>query len=178
MFTQIVTSNDTLQPSEDQLRDALDQSRAYWHRVAAVANSYHDNGVKSELTNPQHMFWRAPRLQVRPQKTYAHHIGASSSQIPCLQAFVNWRLDDLTGCENVQREKTSITLLHFSTKSAVPFTSSSNSFRQWISTENEEVDGLNYLAILTLGWCYILSACLVGIQGHGMTMEYTGSKGI
>lgn len=36
--------------------------------------------------------------------------------------------------------------------------------------------GSNYLAILTLGWCYILSAHLVEIQGEGATMTYTGSK--
>lgn len=34
----------------------------------------------------------------------------------------------------------------------------------------------NYLATLTLGWCYILSSRLVEIQGHGATMEYTGSR--
>lgn len=36
----------------------------------------------------------------------------------------------------------------------------------------------NYLAILTLGWCYILSSRLVEIQGYGATMEYTVSRAL
>lgn len=34
----------------------------------------------------------------------------------------------------------------------------------------------NYLGILTIGWCYILSARLVEMQGEGATMQYTTSE--
>lgn len=33
----------------------------------------------------------------------------------------------------------------------------------------------NYLGILTIGWCYVLSARFVEIQGEGATMQYTAS---
>ena len=36
--------------------------------------------------------------------------------------------------------------------------------------------GPNCLGILTIGWCYILSARLVEIQGDSASMEYTTSK--
>lgn len=36
--------------------------------------------------------------------------------------------------------------------------------------------GPNYLGILTIGWCYVLSARFVEIQGEGATMQYTASK--
>lgn len=35
--------------------------------------------------------------------------------------------------------------------------------------------GPNYLGILTIGWCYVLSARFVEIQGEGATMQYTAS---
>lgn len=36
----------------------------------------------------------------------------------------------------------------------------------------ENTTGPNYLAILTVGWCYVFSARLVGIQGKGAIMRY------
>ncbi|PYH85180.1 hypothetical protein BO82DRAFT_429670 [Aspergillus uvarum CBS 121591] len=45
-----------------------------------------------------------------------------------------------------------------------------------VEDENDSADGGNYLGILTLGWCYNLSACLVELQGDGASLRYTESK--
>lgn len=40
----------------------------------------------------------------------------------------------------------------------------------------EKSTGPNYLGILTIAWCYILSARLVEMQGEGASMSYTSSQ--
>lgn len=165
-----------LQPSEEQLRDALHNSREYWYRVAAIAGFYHGHGIKPEFTNLHRMLWRVPKMRGRPRDTYALHIGASPSQILCFQSSATWKLDESTRCNHAQKDRTSILLLQLGTKSAVPYTFSGNAFCHWIGTEDETVIGPNYLAVLTLGWRYILSARLVEIQGQDGTMRYTESK--
>ena len=163
-----------LQPSEEQLRDALHNSREYWYRVAAIAGFYHGHGIKPEFTNLHRMLWRVPNMRGRPRNTYALHIGASPSQILCFQSSATWKLGESTSCNHARKDRTSILLLQLGTKSAVPYTFNGNAFSHWISTEDETA-GPNYLAVLTLGWCYILSARLVEIQGQNGTMRYTES---
>ncbi|KAJ5728150.1 hypothetical protein N7493_004480 [Penicillium malachiteum] len=48
-------------------------------------------------------------------------------------------------------------------------------FSSWPGT-TEETHGSNYLSVLTLGWCYILSAYLVELRGEGAFMQYTPVK--
>ena len=115
-------------------------------------------------------------MRGRPRNTYALHMGASPSQILCFQSSATWKLDESTSCNHVQKDRTSTLLLHLGTGSAVPYTFSGNAFCHWIGTEDETAVGPNYLAVLALGWCYILSARLVEIQGQDGTMRYTRSK--
>ena len=119
----------------------------------------------------------SPKCLVRPQNTYAFHIGGSPSQILCFQSSANWKLDEsTTSCNHVRKDRASTLLLHLGTKSAVPYIFSGNAFCRWIGTEDETAVGPNYLAVLTLWWCYILSASLVEIQGQDGTMRHTESK--
>lgn len=176
IFTQIVADNNVLQPSQKQLKGALYQSREYWYHVAPIADFYHDNGIKLEFTDLHHMLWKVPQMRGRPRNTYALHISASPSQILFFQSSASWKLDESTSCNHAQKDRTSTLLLHLGTRSAVPYTFSGNAFCHWIGTEDETEVGPNYLAVLTLGWCYILSVRLVEIQGQDGTMGYTESK--
>lgn len=117
-------------------------------------------------------------MRGKPQKTHVLYLSASPSQVLCLQASVNWRLDESTAdCQRVQKDKTHSVLLQIGTKAAIPYTLSGCDFHHWIGTVDEVAAGPNYLAVLTLGWCYILSARLVEIQGEdGAAMTYTESK--
>ncbi|PYI28568.1 hypothetical protein BP00DRAFT_488680 [Aspergillus indologenus CBS 114.80] len=99
-------------------------------------------------------------------------MGASPSPILCFQASACWRLNGSTDC-GIPTDKTDPVLLHLGTKAAVPYSFEGGSFRKWIGTAGENVDSPNYLGILTLGWCYILSAGLVELQGDGASMRYT-----
>ncbi|RAL07214.1 uncharacterized protein BO97DRAFT_418757 [Aspergillus homomorphus CBS 101889] len=173
---QIVADSTALQPSKRQVDTALEQSRAYWYHAATAARFYHNNGIKPESANPHHMLWKVPRMRGRPKTTYALYMGASPCQSLCLQASTTWRLDDATKCERVQEEITNTVLLQIGTKAAVPYTLSGTVFGRWIGTEDEVAVGPNYLAILTLGWCYVLSARLVELQGTGASMSYTAGK--
>ncbi|RAK95880.1 uncharacterized protein BO80DRAFT_449746 [Aspergillus ibericus CBS 121593] len=172
----IVADSDALQPSKQQLEDALEKSRLYWYSIASVACNYRDHGVKQESANPHHMLWKVPRMHGGPHTTYAIYMGACPCQLLFFRASVSWQLDGSTDCDRVQRHKSNPVLLQLGTKAPVPYTLSGNGFRQWMGTEDEVAVGPNYLAILTLGWCYILSARLLEIQGRGGMMEYTTSK--
>ncbi|PYI04795.1 hypothetical protein BO78DRAFT_449182 [Aspergillus sclerotiicarbonarius CBS 121057] len=175
-LTWIVADSDALQPRKQQLEDVLNKSRLYWYAIATVGCHYHDRGIKQESANPHHMLWKVPRMHGGPHTTYALYMDASPCQMLCFRASVSWQLDGSTDCDRVLRDKTNTVLLHLGTKDPVPYTLSGDGFRQWIGTEEEVAVGPNYLAILTLGWCYILSACLLEIQGRDDMMKYTGSK--
>ncbi|KAE8356902.1 hypothetical protein BDV28DRAFT_126392 [Aspergillus coremiiformis] len=172
----IVADSDTLQPSKQQLDDALEKSRVYWYPITTVAWHYRDNGIKPESVNPHRMLWKVPRMHGRPQTTYALYINASPCPLLCLQASANWLLDGAADCGRVQKDKKTTVLLHIGTKAPVPYTLNGNGFCDWVGTDDEVAVGPNYLAILTLGWCYILSARLLEIHGGGAIMKYTESK--
>jgi hypothetical protein len=88
----------------------------------------------------------------KPQKTRVLYLGASPSQVLCLQASVNWRLDESTAnCQRVQKDKTHSILLQIGTKAAIPYTLSGCHFHYYIGTADEVAAGPNYLAVLTLG---------------------------
>ncbi|OOF95548.1 hypothetical protein ASPCADRAFT_13467, partial [Aspergillus carbonarius ITEM 5010] len=175
-LSRIVADSDTLQPSKQQLEDALEKSRLYWYSVATVACHYHDHGIKPKSANPHHMLWKVPRMHGGPHTTYALYMGASPCPLLCLRASASWQLDGPADCDRGQRERINAMLLHIGTKAPVPYTLSGNEFRQWIGTEGEVAVGPNYMAVLTLGWCYILSARLLELQGRGSMMKYTESK--
>ncbi|KAJ5097491.1 hypothetical protein N7456_008212 [Penicillium angulare] len=69
-------------------------------------------------------------------------------------------------------------MLQLGTAESVPIHLDGNVFTSWIGTLEETapedtLSGPNYLGILTLGWCYVLSAYLVELRGEGSSMEYT-----
>lgn len=57
--------------------------------------------------------------------------------------------------------------------SPIPF--HGNVFNPWIGTTEEKGTRPNYVGVLTVGWCYVLSARLVEMQGEGVNMQYTSS---
>jgi hypothetical protein len=67
-------------------------------------------------------------------------------------------------------------LLQIGISGAIPYNFDGSIFNSWIGTREEKSTGPNYLGILTIGWCYLLSARLVEIHGQGATMRYTTSE--
>lgn len=67
-------------------------------------------------------------------------------------------------------------LLQIGISGAIPYNFDGSIFNSWIGTREEKSTGPNYLGILTIGWCYVLSARLVEIHGQGATMRYTTSE--
>ncbi|OJZ89967.1 hypothetical protein ASPFODRAFT_30804 [Aspergillus luchuensis CBS 106.47] len=157
-----VADNDTLQPRNRQLHDALTLSREYWYRLSRTACYVHGNGVNPELAHPHHMLCKVPSMHGWPHTTHALHIGASPSRRLCLQASVNWQLDEPTVCDRA-KDRTDTVLLHIGTKSAVPYTLNGKDFSFWIGLESEEVPGPNNLAVLTLG-CLLRPICFASLR--------------
>ncbi|KAJ5691090.1 hypothetical protein N7488_011825 [Penicillium malachiteum] len=67
-------------------------------------------------------------------------------------------------------------LLQIGTSVAIPFNFDGKSFNSWVGTTKETSTGPNYLGLLTLGWCYVLSARLIEIHGDNATMQYKKSE--
>ncbi|PWY88831.1 hypothetical protein BO94DRAFT_556220 [Aspergillus sclerotioniger CBS 115572] len=123
----IVADSDALQPTKQQLEDALAKSRSYWYK----------HGIKPELANPHHMLMKVLSMHAGPHTTHSHHVGASLSPLLCLQASVSWHVDESTDCDRIERDKTNIVLLYIGTKASVPYALNGNGFRHWVGTEDE-----------------------------------------
>jgi hypothetical protein len=67
-------------------------------------------------------------------------------------------------------------LLQVGNDTATPFTFAEDTFSSWNGIGEENCTGANYLGILAIGWCYVLSAQLVEMQGEKASMQYTDSK--
>lgn len=173
---QIVENDDFLQPRHQQEDVALEKSREYWYRLASLAYDYRDQGLAAEFTNPQRVLHKIPQFQGRPKNPYARPFGVSPNLALCVQASSTWRLTGDSDCDRIKQETTIPTLLQIGTSTAIPYGFYGKAFSHWIGTTTEKRTGPNYLGILTIGWCYVLSARLVEMRGDGASMRYTSSQ--
>lgn len=153
----------------------LEKSREYWYHLASLAYAYRDHGLAPEFTNPQHALHKIPKFQGRPKTIHARPFGVSPNLALCFQASSTWRLAGNSDCDRVKKEMTNPALLQIGNSIDIPYNFHGNIFSHWTGTTMEKTTGPNYLGILTIGWCYILSARLVEMQGEGATMSYTSS---
>lgn len=173
---QIVEDNDYLQPNEKQISDALEKSRRYWYCLASFADIQRRQGLFPEYTQPCHILHRIPQFRGRPKKTQERPFGVSSDPVLCLEASSTWKLVTDSECDKLKKEVTNSTLLQIGISVPVPCTFHGRIFNHWIGTAEEDSSGPNYLGILTLGWCYVLSARFVELYGQDATMRYTSSE--
>ena len=168
-------NDEHLQPQKHQVDDALDKSRGYWYPLASLAYTYRDHGLDPEYTNPQSALHRTPKFEGRPKIAYDRPFGVALNQL-CLQASSTWKLVGNSNCDKIGKERTNTTILQIGTSTAIPYSFNGNVFSSWIGTTEEKTTVTNYLGVLTIGWCYILSARLVEIQGETAVMQYTNSE--
>jgi hypothetical protein len=93
-----------------------------------------------------------------------------------MQASSTWRLVGNSDCATIEKERAADSELKIGTTVAIPYSFHGEVFNSWIRTAEEKATGPNYVGILTVGWCYVLSARLVEMQGEGANMQYTSSK--
>lgn len=134
------------------------------------------HGLAPEYTNPCHALQRLPKFQGRPKETYARPYGVSPRPALCLQATSTWKLVGSSDCGRLEKEKSNPALLQIGISVAIPYNFDGRAFNSWIGTKEEKSTCPNDLGILTIGWCYILSARLVEIYGEGAYMRYTKSE--
>jgi len=80
-----------------------------------------------------------------------------------------------SGCDVINKERTTPALVQIGTATAIPYSFCGDVFSHWLGTTTENATDPNYLGILAIGWCYILSARLVEMQGDSAIMRYTSS---
>ncbi|KOS48199.1 hypothetical protein ACN38_g841 [Penicillium nordicum] len=162
-FSSTIENRNILQPQKCQVDEALDKSRDYWYRLASLAYAYRDNGLTPAYTNPHHTLHRIPKFQGRPRTIHVRPYGVSPIPVLCIQASSTWRLIGNSNCDMIEKEIIYSALLKIGTRVAIPCSFSGRVFSSWIGITEESRTGPNYLGILTIVWCYILSTRLVEI---------------
>ena len=162
--------SDHVQPSQQQLDDALASARTYWYALGERAESFHHQ-VLSGL-NVHCILARVPAIPTEPvrvSKILRH------TETLCTNTFSTWHVKASDGCGIDGREKIIESNIWVGIQEATKVELSGDCFRRWPPSDLGENE-TNYLAILTLGWCYVLSACMIELQGQkGAKMFYTNS---
>ncbi|PLB55666.1 hypothetical protein P170DRAFT_506221 [Aspergillus steynii IBT 23096] len=172
-ISSIVGNNDVLRPSKEQENIALEKSRAYWYHIASIAHAYLDHGLAPEFIDPHHALYKVPRFQSPLKSQEARPFGNTPIWALCSLATSNWRLS--SDCDAVKKERARLAVVQIGTSRTIPYSFYGKVFSDWIGTTMEKKTGPNYLGILAIGWCYILSAQLLEMQGGSAVMHYTNS---
>ncbi|KAL3460630.1 hypothetical protein BJX64DRAFT_290109 [Aspergillus heterothallicus] len=166
----------TSEPSEEQTREALRNSREYWYKAAAIARNNQTVGLPPEATMPHFMLQKVPRICMNPRKTLLLHIGASLVPSLAVEGRANWVIEGPKDCGIADAKEGEARALQIGISKPTGFNFSNRSFHYWKGAKGQEIPYHNYLAVLTLGWCYIISARFVELYGKDARMEYTGSR--
>lgn len=172
---QIVRNNDYLQPSKEQEDIALEKSRTYWHAIVSVAHVYLDYSLPPEFTNPQLSLDNVPKFRGGLKSECVRILGITPIFALCSTASSTWKLMENSDCNLLKEEITKPAWVQIGTASTIPYSFRGEVFSRWLGMTTETDAGPNYLGILAIGWCYVLSAKLVEMQGGGAVMRYTSS---
>ncbi|KAJ5584590.1 uncharacterized protein N7459_004390 [Penicillium hispanicum] len=172
----VIRDNEFLQPSKEQEHTALEMSRASWYHTASLAYDFLDNGLTPNFTNPQLALHKIPKFQGRLKSPFAYPLGVTLDLALCSLVSSTWKVTGDSNCDAVNKETTKPALIQIGTSRAIPYSFCGRVFGHWIGTKTEKTTGPNFLGILAIGWCYVLSARLVEMQGGSATMCYTTSQ--
>ncbi|KAJ5923984.1 hypothetical protein N7466_008171 [Penicillium verhagenii] len=174
LFT--IIGRDVAQPDQRELDEALAKSRKYWFFLASVAHAQRDHRLVPFYVDPRHALRRVPKFQARPQKLHSCPFGSSPDLSLRIEASSTWQVSATSDCNGLKKAVTKVALLQLGSGGSVPFELNEEVFSTWAGTLDENCISSNYIGILTLGWCYILSARLVELRGKGAVLRYTQSK--
>ncbi|GAT23333.1 similar to An01g11250 [Aspergillus luchuensis] len=169
----ILRDNNVLQLEEQQLQDALEQSREYWYQIANLAFHLREAGFSSEFTNPRLALHRIPKLQVRSGRLHVRPYGMTPIRSLCCEASSIWTLSTDQDCGKLKKQMSHLTFVQVGIAAATSFSFIEDAFSSWNGMSGGNVIGPNYLGILALGWCYVLCAQLVKMRGEDSSMQYT-----
>ncbi|KAI2909075.1 hypothetical protein CBS11852_199 [Aspergillus niger] len=142
--------------------------------VANLAFQLRDTGLIPEFTNPRFALHRTPKLQARSERLHIRPYGMTPILSLCCEASSIWTLSGDQDCGKLKKQKSHPTLIQVGTAAATTFSFTEGAFSSLSSdTSEEHSNGPNYLGILALGWCYVLSAQLVEMRGGDSSMQYT-----
>ncbi|OQE17584.1 hypothetical protein PENSTE_c020G08481 [Penicillium steckii] len=174
-LSSIVRDNDILQPSKEQEDLAVAKSRAYWYSIASLAHTYLDHGLAPEFTSPQLALHKVPKFRSQLKSQCVRILGRTPISALCSEASSTWKLVEDSDCDALEKEVTKPAWVQVGTACTIPYSFRGEPFNHWIGIKTEKDPGPNYLGILTIGWCFILSAQLIEMQGGTAVMRYTNS---
>ncbi|OJJ74447.1 hypothetical protein ASPBRDRAFT_27476 [Aspergillus brasiliensis CBS 101740] len=172
-LTLILRNNNTLQLEEQQLQDALEKSREYWYQIASLAFQLRDSDSTSDFPNPRLALHRIPKLQARSERFHIRPWGRTPVRGLCFEASSVWTLPTGRDCGKLKKQLSHLTLVQVGTAAATSFSFTESVFSSWNRKGEQGAFVPNYLGLLAIGWCYVLSAQLVEMRGEGSSMQYT-----
>ncbi|KAL2846231.1 hypothetical protein BJX68DRAFT_268710 [Aspergillus pseudodeflectus] len=166
----------TSQPTDDQRNEALEQSRKYWYKAAAIARHNQTVGLPPQAANPRFMLQHVPKPCVNPQETTSVTLGGSLDLSLAVEGRAHWKTEGPKDCGIADDKIREARIFPIGISQPTGFNFANRSFYYWKGAQGQKIPYHNYLAVLTLGWCYIMSARAVELFKKGARMEYTGSK--
>lgn len=94
----------------------------------------------------------------------------------CCEASSIWTLPADQDCGKLKKQTSHHTFVQVGTAAATSFGFTESAFSPWNGMSEEHSNVPNYLGILALGWCYVLSAQLVEMRGDDSSMQYTQTQ--
>ncbi|KAJ5809490.1 uncharacterized protein N7503_001708 [Penicillium pulvis] len=170
-----VVKKDAAQPTKDELGEALVRSRKYWFHLASLAYAQRDHGLASDDIDPRHALHRVPKSLARPKEVLGCASRTCSKFDRWVDASSTWKVSG-ANCDGLVREVSRWARLQLGVSRSLQLKLDGEVFSSWNGTTEEKSTGPNYLGILTLGWCYVLSARLLELRGEDAYMRYTETK--
>ncbi|CAG7921516.1 unnamed protein product [Penicillium olsonii] len=93
-----------------------------------------------------------------------------------MEASSIWKVSNHGDCDRLKAEVSKSAFMNLAVEKSVPVKLDGKVFTTWAGATNERDTGMNCIGILTLGWCYILSARLIELRGEGASLRYTESQ--
>ncbi|KAI9715647.1 MAG: hypothetical protein M1812_005799 [Candelaria pacifica] len=165
LANQASIDKERLRLSQQHLDAVTREAGAYWHDLAKNALLQYGRGLPPQSVEPRNMLRRVPAI---PDRRVLHTPLAtfSTSRASCVRTHSTWCVADDGGCGVGGIAKTRPASLQLGVRAPISLALTGTSFCSWIGVEGERSNTGNFVAILALGWSYILSAQLVEMQGQ------------
>ncbi|KAJ6021497.1 hypothetical protein N7540_007001 [Penicillium herquei] len=171
-----VVEKDVAEPTNEEIDKALRISRKYWFNLASLAHVQRVNGLSADDIDPHYGLRKIPKFHARPKTVAYRPSEFSPTYSYFFEASSTWKVSNETACDGARKEVSRYALLQLGLVEPVTVELDGDVFSSWPGTTEEASHDSNYLGVLTLGWCYILSAYLVELRGDDALMRYTPVK--
>lgn len=174
-----VNKPECLEPTQDEIDNALQQSRTYWHGLAQHAMvSYKRDIFPSSSLAPSELLKHVPSIpDNRVADCRAPLKITPSNGVLSLEGQATWVVAEDGDCGIVGMQKSRTSSLAIGVREPAPLRFGNVAFCSRLDHGSYSCSQRNMVGVLALGWLYILSAELVDREiVDTATISYTDSR--